>query len=155
VLTGLTAVGVSALVAGWPAALQGIRAAGVAYLLWMAWQAWHKPTGVLNLHQQRGSFARIARQAMVNSLFNPKPLLFFVMFLPQFASDSRGALAPQLLQLGLVLSLIALVFHTAIGVLGSVLVRQLKRPASRWPNRALAGVLTGLAAHLASLRLST
>ena len=63
----------------------------------------------------------IFRRAMLNSLLNPKALLFFMLLLPQFASPSRGSTFWQLLTLGGVLSAISLVFHSSLGVFSGVI----------------------------------
>ncbi len=154
VLTALTAAGIGGLVASWPLALEVIRVIGVGYLLWMAWQAWNRPSGLLQLDARHKSLRAIARRAAVNSLFNPKALLFFVMFLPQFADAHRGPIAMQLMALGLVLSLVALLFHALLGTVGGALAGLLGSMPSIWPSRMLALILAGLAAKLAGAHLA-
>ncbi len=148
---GVTAAGVTAAVAGWPPAFDLIRWAGVGYLLWMAWGALRRP-GFLQAGQLgTGSLASVAVRAMWNSLFNPKALLFFMVFLPQFVDTGKGRVAEQLLVLGFVLAAIAAVFHAALGALGGAVHRLVpSHPrAARWRGRGMALVLSLLAARLA------
>ena len=151
VLTALTAAGVTAAVAGWPPAFDLIRWAGVGYLLWMAGGAWRRP-GLLQAGEAgRGSLASVAARAMWNSLFNPKALLFFMVFLPQFVDAGKGRVTEQLLVLGCVLAAIAAVFHAALGALGGAVHRLVPNHprAARWRGRGMALVLSLLAARLA------
>lgn len=151
VLTVLTAAGVTAIVAQWPPAFDIIRWAGAAYLLWMAWDAWKHPGSLTSRGAVESSLSRISARAALNSLLNPKALLFFIVFLPQFADAARGPVGPQLLVLGCVLTAIAVVFHAALGALGGSVKKLLGAGprAARWQSRVLAFVLAGLAARLA------
>lgn len=150
-LTLLTATGVTAVVAGWPPAFDLIRYAGVVYLLWLAYQALRarrpSPLAAVARVPLHSVFAR----ALLNSLLNPKALLFFMVFLPQFVRPEHGAIAGQLLVLGLVLTVISGVFHTLLGVFGSALSRGFSG-ASTWARLQpwlLAAVLLLLALRLA------
>ncbi|MBK5542624.1 LysE family translocator [Pseudomonas sp. TH05] len=150
-LTLLTATGVTALVAGWPPAFDLIRYAGVAYLLWLAYQA-VQARGPKHLRQApRVPLPTVWVRALLNSLLNPKALLFFMVFLPQFVRPGSGPIALQLLVLGLVLTLVSVVFHTLLGVFGSALSHGLgARPGlARIQPWLLAAVLLLLAARLA------
>lgn len=150
-LTLLTATGVTALVAGWPPAFDLIRYAGVAYLLWLAYQA-VQARGPKRLRQAaRVPLPTVWVRALLNSLLNPKALLFFMVFLPQFVRPGGGPIALQLLVLGLVLTLVSVVFHTLLGVFGSALSRGVgARPGlARIQPWLLAVVLLLLAVRLA------
>lgn len=152
-LTALTAAGVTAVVTQWPPAFDLIRLAGALYLLWMAWGALRSPGLLRNRPAERGSLASVALRAMLNSLFNPKALLFFMVFLPQFVDADRGGVAQQLLALGGVLTAIAVVFHAALGALGGAVHRLMPHNpvAARWRSRGMALVLLLLAVRLALL----
>jgi threonine/homoserine/homoserine lactone efflux protein len=122
-LTLLTASGVTALVAGWPPAFDLIRYAGAIYLLWLAYQALRSQAPVDLDSRPRVPLPTVFVRALCNSLLNPKALLFFMVFLPQFVHPERGAIAGQLLVLGLLLTLVSGVFHTLLGVFGGGLRR--------------------------------
>lgn len=150
-LTLLTATGVTTLVASWPPALDLIRYAGVAYLC--GWpegpgqQGWLEPC-----RHARVPLATVFVRAMGNSLLNPKALLFFMVFLPQFVSPGQGSIAWQLVVLGLVLTLVSGVFHTCLGVFGAALGRGLAARTAgvaRLQSWLLAAVLLALALRLA------
>ncbi|MCZ8258097.1 MAG: LysE family translocator [Polaromonas sp.] len=144
------ATGVTALVAAWPPSFDVLRYAGAVYLLWLAWQAL-RPGGARHAAQtQPAGFARIVRMALLNNLVNPKALLFFMVFLPQFVNPASGHVTLQLLVLGVVLSLMALVFNTVLGAFSGQIGRRLQaRPgAAKFQRGFLALVMAGLALRL-------
>ena len=144
------ATGVTALVAAWPPSFDVLRYAGAVYLLWLAWQAL-RPAGTRSSAEaQPASFARIVRMALLNNLVNPKALLFFMVFLPQFVNPARGHVTLQLLVLGVILSAMALVFSTLLGAFSGQIGRRLQaRPgAAKFQRGFLAFVMAGLALRL-------
>jgi threonine/homoserine/homoserine lactone efflux protein len=144
------ATGVTALVAAWPPSFDVLRYAGAVYLLSLAWQAL-RPAGARSVAQaQPASFARIVRMALLNNLVNPKALLFFMVFLPQFVNQAHGHVTLQLLVLGVLLSLMALVFNTVLGAFSGQIGRRLQaRPgAAKFQRGFLAFVMAGLALRL-------
>lgn len=150
-LTALTATGVTALVASWPPSFDVIRYAGVIYLLWLVFKTLQKSPGLEAAQVRRVRLGRVFAQAMLNSLLNPKALLFFMVFLPQFVRPEAGSIAVQLLVLGGVLTLIAGVFHALLGVFGGALSRVFaaNTQSARLQKWGLASVLMLLAARLA------
>lgn len=150
-LTALTATGVTALVASWPPSFDVIRYAGVVYLLWLVFKTLQKRPVPNAGHIDRVPLGRVFLQAMLNSLLNPKALLFFVVFLPQFVRPEAGDIAVQLMVLGGGLTVIAAVFHGLLGIFGGALSRFFaRRSQGAWLQKwGLATVLTVLAVRLA------
>ncbi|ATE76787.1 MULTISPECIES: LysE family translocator [Pseudomonas] len=151
ILTALTAMGVTALVASWPPAFDLIRYAGVLYLLWLAFKALQKPSASGTSDVAQVPLKTLLIRAMLNSLLNPKALLFFMVFLPQFVNAQRGSIAVQLVLLGMVLTLVSGVFHTLLGVFGSTVSRRISSTSTfaKWQSLGLAAVLLLLAVRLA------
>ncbi|MFL1493042.1 LysE family translocator [Pseudomonas antarctica] len=149
-LTALTATGVTALVASWPPSFDVIRYAGVIYLLWLVFKTLQKSPGLDTAQVKRVRLSRVFVQAMLNSLLNPKALLFFMVFLPQFVRPQAGSITLQLLMLGGVLTLIAGVFHVLLGIFGGALRRFFagRAGSARLQKWGLASVLMLLAARL-------
>ncbi|MCY1200126.1 Leucine efflux protein [compost metagenome] len=150
ILTVLTATGITALVMAWAPAFDLIRYAGAAYLLWMAVKALRQPLALKEAVVTQASLRSVFVRAMLNSLLNPKALLFFMVFLPQFVDPGKGGVARQLLVLGLVLTVIATVFHALLGAAGGTVRRFLSRhpKAATMQSRGLAAVLVLLALRL-------
>lgn len=151
VLTACTAAGLTAAIAQWPLSLDLIRWAGALYLLWMACKTL-RVRGDLPTHAAlQASLASVFMRAMLNSLLNPKALLFFMVFLPQFVVEGHSTVAQQIVVLGVVLTLIATFFHGVLGVLGGAIRGLASREgaAVKWQSRGLALVLVALAMRLA------
>ena len=153
VLTVLTATGVTALIAALPASFDVLRVAGALYLLWLAVQAIRSRGQLEIVNGAAIPTLEIFRRALLNSLLNPKALLFFMLFLPQFASASRGSTFWQLVTLGAVLTAISLVFHSSLGVFSGVIGQWLTRypRAARVQSWFLASVMVLLALRLVLL----
>ena len=111
----LAALGVSALIAASPEAFDALRIAGAFYLAWMAFTAFR--AFVAELRGRAASppdtgenLSWIAyRRGLATNLLNPKVIVFYIAFLPQFASPALGQVPLQIFLLGAV--------HNVIGVL--------------------------------------
>ena len=154
VLTVLTATGVAGMVAAWPPSFDLLRLGGAAYLLWMAWNAWHHPGQLALTRTGAQSLVTVFRRSALNSLLNPKALLFFLVFLPQFVEASDTPVALQLALLGGVLTIASVVFHGALGLVGGQLANALSARLAhsprlaKLPGRMQALVLAALAVRL-------
>lgn len=119
ILTLLTVAGLTALIAAWPAAMLAIRYAGALYLLHMAWKALRAGEAAAGIASERSHMAVFCR-AIINNLLNPKALLFFLVFIPQFVDPERGSATGQLLFLGLLLTVISTIFHAGLAFAGGM-----------------------------------
>lgn len=148
--------GLAALLHASALAFDIIRYAGVAYLLWMAWQTW-RDRGALSLgNAANGAGAgKTARQVTVEAillnLLNPKLSIFFFAFLPQFVrADADDALA-QMLSLSAVFMALTFGVFVLYGFFAAA-VRDhvLSRPAILlWLRRSFAAAFVALGAKLA------
>ena len=144
----LAALGLSALVAAYPAALSAIRYAGAAYLLYIAWKSWR--AGALPEGRGVPSLRRAFLRGVLSNMLNPKPILFFLAFLPQFVDPAR-AILPQFLTLGIVFSLGGLMVNGAVGIFAGSIGQRVARSAglARWLSRISATIFGALALRLA------
>ena len=100
--TAFAALGLSALLAASPVAFAGLKWAGAAYLMWLAVQALRhgsafqpRATG-----QETTSLGRAFLTGLGVNILNPKIVLFFVTFLPQFVDPADPHAACKLAVLG-------------------------------------------------------
>ncbi|WP_394493612.1 LysE family translocator [Shewanella sp. ENK2] len=132
ILTLLAAMGVSALVAMNPIALEVLRVLGGAYLLKMGWDCMRRSAADAPEIEQQNNLAKLLyRRAVFSNLLNPKALIFFVLFLPQFVSTQLTASSgEQMLALGLLLNVMGLLFNlllvALVGSLGKPLLKNEK-----------------------------
>jgi threonine/homoserine/homoserine lactone efflux protein len=104
----LAASGVAALLAASPALFDALRIAGACYLLWLAWgalrSAWRGGGQMQPAAPARAAF----RDGFLTNLTNPKVVLFFLAFLPQFVDPGRGPAWLQMAILGPLVPLMAM-----------------------------------------------
>ena len=111
---GAAALGLSALFAASALAYEILKYAGAAYLIWLGIQAWRQSYhGVVSgPEKENGTPPKpaltILKESALVEILNPKTALFFLAFLPQFADPAAGALTPQILVLGLIVTLTAI-----------------------------------------------
>ena len=126
--TAVVAVGLAALLAASAVAFTILKVAGALYLVYLAWQAFRAPVGQVGTP---GHAARPVRnmylRGVVMNLTNPKVVIFFLAFLPQFVNPQQGHVAVQLMVLGFVFIVATLLVFGSIawfsGVFGRVLMR--------------------------------
>ena len=114
--TLLVAFGISALLAASQNAFTLLKVVGAGYLLWLAYQAIRKGSSLTLEKQKTGSssfFKNLLAGIGIN-LLNPKIVLFFVTFLPQFVSSSDPDAVGKLLFLGFYFILIGSIICLAI-----------------------------------------
>ena len=150
--TTAVALGLSGLVRASPVAYDVVRYGGAVYLAVLGWRTLREARATPELTEVplvplRTVFAR----AVLTNLLNPKIVLFYLAFLPQFTDPGRAPLGVQFLLLGLVFVVLGLVVDTSIALLSGRIGRLLvRRPnASRRLNEAAGLVFFGLAARLA------
>ncbi len=153
ILTVLAAMGVSALIAMSPIALKALHLLGGAYLLKMGWDCLRTEQG--NAPELTDNFAAKAyyQRALISNLLNPKALVFFVMFLPQFVSTNIEATSgEQMLVLGLLLNVLGLTFNfllvALVGTIGKSLVENAK--FRTYQQKVMGGVFIVLAVWMLS-----
>lgn len=103
VQVSLLVLGLAALVASAPMALQLLQWVGAAYLVWLGIKTW-RASGAAPQSERAAptpvSDWQAVRQGALNNLTNPKSLLFMFAFLPQFVDSAQGPVWLQLLVLG-------------------------------------------------------
>ena len=98
ILLCLSIAGVSLLSTQMPVVFQAFKAVGAVYLLYLGWQAWHAQSAALEgpLVRVQPSRSRLFKVGLAVSLSNPKAILFFAAFFPQFVHHNQPQL-PQYL----------------------------------------------------------
>jgi threonine/homoserine/homoserine lactone efflux protein len=151
--TTAVALGIAAIFQTSVVAFTVLKIAGALYLLYLAFQAFTASAAQLEGHSSTlRSSSALYRRGIIMNITNPKVSIFFLAFLPQFASPESGALAPQIFLLGAIFIGIALVIFSAIAVLAGTLGGWLNSSpkAQVYLNRLAGTVFAGLALKLAT-----
>ena len=134
---------------------QIVKFAGVAYLLWLAWQAL-RAGGSLRVGEERAEEPgwRTARRGALINILNPKLSIFFLALLPPFLSGAPETATAEMVQLGAILMALTFAVFILYGVFAAAArdwVLTSER-AMRWFNRGVAAAFALLAARLAAER---
>jgi threonine/homoserine/homoserine lactone efflux protein len=145
-------MGLAALLYASSVAFQTIKYLGVAYLLFMAWQA-IREHGSLRLEDDvvvRSPIQVIVSAVLVNFL-NPKLSIFFFAFLPQFVHADDPHRLTRMLELSTVFMLLTFVVFVGYGLFAAwVRHHVVSRPRVLiWLRRTFAGAFVALGAKLA------
>jgi threonine/homoserine/homoserine lactone efflux protein len=114
----VAALGLGALIAEFPLIYSLLRWAGVAYLLFLAWETWQSGSADQPAFAAQPSSSLFWRGFFSNVL-NPKSIVFFVSVVPSFVRHGDGSpgMAIQLARLGLTYVAIATAIHATIVLL--------------------------------------
>ncbi|MQA86227.1 MAG: LysE family translocator [Streptosporangiales bacterium] len=128
----VAAAGLSYLIATSAVAFRVVKYVGAAYLIYLGIRTLldrgHRQTGGA---PRRRNLRRVYIEGVVVNLFNPKVILFFLAFLPQFVDPGTGNVPVQIVLLGLVLLVIGvasdLLYAVGVGSAGDWMRPQLQR----------------------------
>jgi len=149
--TVLVAFGLAAIFATSDLAFTAVKTVGACYLLYLAWQAFRaKPEAIDSGEQPKAQGLKLYGRGIIMNVTNPKVAIFFLAFLPQFANPAAGAMAPQMIVLGLVFIVATLLVFGSVALLAGKLGDRLRKsPAAQiWLNRIAGTIFIGLAARL-------
>ncbi|PVE51218.1 LysE family translocator [Rhizobium rhizogenes] len=129
-----------------------IKYAGVAYLLYMAWNTL-KEHGALRVDETQPARTpdRIVIEAILINLLNPKLSIFFFAFLPQFVVADSSSSTREMTALGLVFMAMTFVIFAVYGCFAASVRRQIvSRPSVLvWLRRSFAAAFVALGLKLA------
>ena len=157
--TALAVIGVGAILAASPMAFTALKWAGGAYLIWLGFQALRhagavRVDGSNSIQAPAESLRRTFSKGLVANAINPKVVLFFLSFLPQFVDVSRGSMELQLGLLGLLFTAQAAVLFGLLGYFsGSVGGWINRKPqVGKWLDRLAGTVFIALGVRMIVVR---
>ena len=151
----VSAAGLSVILLGSAQAFTALKLAGAAYLSWLGYQslksAWQaRGMSIPAVRAEAVSSWQSLREGFLSNVLNPKPIIFYMAFLPQFIDPAQSPLAQSLFMAGLHFA-IANVWQGMLVVLVDRARRWLaSQRASRWLDGLSGLVLLGFGIKLAS-----
>jgi homoserine/homoserine lactone efflux protein len=143
----VVAIGLGSLMLASAWLFDAVRTVGVLYLLWLAWQLWRSPVTDVQVSlahvpgrevRGRAAFTR----SLTVALSNPKSLLFFAAFLPQFVDPARSLWVQFAVMAG-TFALVELVTELLIASLAHRISPWLQRVGRRF-NQACGGTFAAI-----------
>ena len=145
---GLSMFGIGALLAASSQALIVLKFLGGAYLVWLGIQVWRSPSlgeaspKVL----ERVSSASLFRHGALAALTNPKGILFFVAFLPQFI-DPAISLLTQFVVMAATFVVIEFIYEYVVASLANKIQPWLAKFGKK-VNRVFGGIFMAIGVAL-------
>jgi len=152
--TALAALGVGAILLASEALFTVVKLAGAGYLLFIGVRMLFTRASAPGIEAASGrlTLRSLFAQGVLSNVSNPKVVLFFIAFLPQFVDPASPHPTRDLAFLGVLYALMALPVKCAVGIAaGSLSEKVLRRPSAiAWMNRVSGGVLVALGLRLAA-----
>lgn len=145
---GLSMFGIGALLAASSQALIVLKFLGGAYLVWLGIQVWRSPSlGEASPKVLTNvSSASLFRQGALAALTNPKGILFFVAFLPQFI-DPAISLLTQFVVMAATFVVIEFIYEYVVASLANKIQPWLSKFGKK-VNRVFGGVFMAIGVAL-------
>ena len=142
-------LGLSAVFVAVPWAYVGLKASGVVYLLWLAWNALRpNGVGVFEAHELRpdGPFT-LFRMGLLTNLLNPKAAIMYLTLIPQFIDPASGHALSQGFTLGGIQIAVSMAINALIVITAGSIARVLAtRPQWVRLQRRITGTMLGIVA---------
>lgn len=155
--TVAAALGLGAVLQAAPVALDTVRVVGAVFLVYLAVTTLRSAKDVAKTAPTKfggRSLRRTYVMATLVNLSNPKVVLFYLAFFPQFVTEGGWSLPLQFLAMGGILIVIGFAVDATVGLAsGALSALLLRKPAvQRWLNRVSAAIFGGLAVRLVADR---
>ncbi len=152
--TALAALGVGAILQASETLFLALKLIGAGYLVYLGLKLALSRAAAREIGAAGARLSPLALvwQGVLSNVTNPKVVLFFFAFLPQFVDPASAHSTRDLVFLGVLYALMALPVKVAVGLAaGSLSQRILQRPgAITWMNRFSGTVLVALGLRLAA-----
>ncbi len=130
--TVAAATGLSLIIQQSAIAFSVIKYAGAAYLFYLAFKGYKEKRPDITLHtsgeEQHQKLSSVIKKGFLMNVLNPKVALFFIAFLPQFVSKAGFAITFQMMVLGVVFMVQAMLIFSVISLLASQLTAYVNSP---------------------------
>lgn len=151
----LAAFGLSAIIASSAIAFTLVKVIGACYLIFLAYQSFRSSgtsLDISNATQSQETPFSAFRQGILIDILNPKVAIFFMAFLPQFIRKDHGSVPFQLLYLGLIIVVIAIIVEVIYVLVASKLIEKVRgsKKITMWIDRSIGTVFLGLGIKLAT-----
>lgn len=150
--TVLAVAGVSALIAASPLAFTALKVCGGLYLVWLGVQALRSRGGtqVRAVTDSEPSLLRLFLKGVIANAINPKVVLFFLSFLPQFVVAEHGQVGLQIALLGLTFTAQAALLFGLLGYFSGAIGQWIQRQprVGLWLDRVAGAVFVALGLRL-------
>lgn len=136
-----------------PVAFWVVKGVGAAYLIWLGYKALTSRNLISFAPAEHQALSRVFATALLSNVLNPKPGLFVVAFIPQFASPSRGSVPTQVLVYGAIFAVLTAVIFSVLASFAAQLSAWLSRRPKVVAAANVGAGLTFIAAGLSILML--
>jgi threonine/homoserine/homoserine lactone efflux protein len=151
--TALAGIGVGAILHASEGLFMVLKLVGAAYLAYLGVRMLFTREVAIDASSggPRTSLAWLVLQGILSNVTNPKIILFFFAFLPQFVDPASGHPTRDLIALGMLYAMLGLPVKCGVALIAARLSDRMRRkPAALvWMNRACGALLVGLGVRLA------
>lgn len=147
---GIAIAGLAALAETYQLAFQILKWAGVAYLLYLAWQMWFSPTDIeAEELDSRGGWRMFVAGLLV-TFGNPKIMVFYVALLPTLLDMQRIDYSGWASLTLVTIAILAVIDLSYVVLAHRARIFMTHPERMKWVNRGCAGMMTSAAALIAA-----
>lgn len=150
--TSAVALGIAAVFQASPIAFDVLKVIGAGYLIYLAYMSFKANASNMDAKKQPAlSWKQLYLRGVIMNITNPKVVIFFLAFLPQFVTPEQGAVSMQIMILGLLFIASTILVFCSIAWFSGLLGDKLKSSskAQILLNKIAGTVFAGLALRLA------
>ena len=133
-----------------------LKIIGAMYLLYLAWQIFKAGNQKIDTKNNNANidYKKLYYRGIIMNITNPKVSIFFLAFLPQFTNPNLGSIPLQMLLLGILFLIAALLVFSLIGIFSAKLGKVINKSdkSQKILNKLVSLVFVALAIKLISTK---